>query len=427
MDRTLVRRRGRYALAIGGFLILWASFSVASSSLLVLPRQHLFDFYPRWEGSRAVLTGETPYSQEVSWKIQEAMFGRRQKPDEIVQHYVYPATLTWLLLPFWLLPYQAATSLWLGLQLSLLLVSLLSVMSLLKWKLPGPTFFSLLFLSLAAFRYPIIAYILGQFIPFILACLIVTWWGMAGDKPALALLGLVGLLVRPEVVVIPLGVLLFDHWAEGKRGVVAAWTLVAIALWLWTRLWIGPWELDFLKGIVSYTGYSFLHWPPFVLGHAWLAVALALSIVGWGAWMLWRFRSLPRKERLPWEISVSVLVTLLVLPQPNNYTLVLALIPAWVTLWASEGSRVDWLLLSVVLISPWVFHSLRDSLPPGAEQLLIPLAIAALLTRRWVFWVGGEKKRIRSGAPAATGQAEATLRAASEKRTWQATRDFSKA
>jgi len=204
------------------FIIFWILLSIATYFLLVRFRQHLTDFYPRWEGSRAALAGENPYSPEVSWRIQKTMFGRRQESYEIMQHYTYPATITWLLIPFWILPYPIAVSLWQGLQLLLLLLSPVGVVLLLRWKLRGTVFFFLVFLSVFGFRYPINTYVLGQFIPFVLASIILAWCGMAINKPVIIYLGLLGLLVRPEVVAIPMVILLLHNWVERKRGVVAA-------------------------------------------------------------------------------------------------------------------------------------------------------------------------------------------------------------
>ena len=377
---------------IASLFSLWIMFSVCSYYLLARTRSHLSDFYPRWEGSRAVLARENPYSSEVSWRIQETMFGRRQEPYEIVQHYVYPATLTILLLPFWVLPYPLAISLWHGLLLLFLLLSPLGVILLLNWKIRSISFAYLLIFSLLAYRHPINTYVLGQFIPFILACLILAWWGIAANNSVITILGLLGLLVRPEVVVVPLLVLLIHNCVEGRRRVVLTWAVISVLMWLVTRILIGPWEIEFLKGIISYTGYSFVQWPPLAVGSVWAGMLLALFVLGWGIWMLREMRGLPSQKRLPWEISISVLVTLIVLPQTNNYTLVIGLVAIWVGLWASEGSLIEWVLYSVILISPWMFHTIGKALPPAIEQLLIPLAIGVLLTRRWFLWIGEERQ-----------------------------------
>ena len=118
-----------------------------------------------------------------------------------------------------------------------------------------------------------------------------------------------------------------------------------------------------------------------------MAWFLAGGVLIWAGWMLAQVSSYPITFRLPWEISIVLLVALIVLPQTNNYTLVLALLPAWVTLWASRERWLDWIPVLVVLASPWAFYAARDSLPPGLEQLLIPLALGVLLTLRLRVWL----------------------------------------
>ena len=381
--KNLFRAKKNYLFALGWLGILWVLLSAVSYYFLVVPRQHCFDFYPRWEGVRAVLARENPYHIEVSWHIQEEMFGRRQESHEIVQHFVYLPTITWLLLPFWILPYKLAVSLWCGLQLLFLLLCPLLTIYLLKWKLQPISFLTLLMFSILVFRYPINAYLLGQFIPFVLVNLIFAWWGIANKNSLVTIFGLVGMLVRPEVVIVPIGVLLIHNWMEARRNVVVGWGIITIFLWLLTQIWIGPWIVDFLNGVSDYVGYSFISWLPQFVDNFYLGVSLILLIIGWGGWMWFSLRPLPSYERLPWEISVGIVVALLVFPQPNNYTLILALIPIWVALWASKRKLKDWLISLMVLSSPWGFYAFQEYLPFAIERVLIPLITGMLLTVQW--------------------------------------------
>jgi hypothetical protein len=315
-----VETRKRILPAIGGLLVAWGLLSVASYFLLVLPRQHLNDFYPRWEGAQAVLAGENPYSEEVSLRIQKAMFGRAQEPHEVLHHFAYPATITWLLLPFFILPYLPAASLWHGFLFILLLVCPLVVISLLDWRLNYLQFVVLLVFSVLIYRYSMIAYMLGQFIPLNLAGIVLAWWGTQARNSAVAFIGLATLLVRPEVVILPAAVLLLHNWLEQKKEVVIAFFSLAFFLWLLTRIWIGAWEVEFINALRIYSGSSYLLWPPLVFGSVWIAALLAIAVIIWAIWIWVRIQSLPGSERLPWEISAAVLVTLMIFPQTNSYT-----------------------------------------------------------------------------------------------------------
>ena len=376
--------KGRLWLVVALMLSLWALLSVASYFLLVVPRQNRFDFYPRWVGARAMLAGENPYSQEVTWRIQEGMFDRRLNVEEDQQGFAYSATITWLLLPFWLLPFPLAVSLWCGLQFVLLMLMLPEMAAILGWRLRPIPMAVLLVFSVLIYRYPVNAYLLGQFVVFSVACVLCAWWAIVQDRPLLAVLALLGATVRLEVILLPLVVLLMSAWKEGYRQVVFGWVGGVGLLWLMTRLWIGPWVASYLSGVRAYADYSFPRWPPMTAGPVWLALVIACAVLVWGGWMWLQTRSLSTKTQLPWRIAALALVGLVCLPQTNNYTLILGLLAAWVVLWAGRGRRVDWLLVLAVLASPWMFHLTKGVLPVGLEQLLIPVTLGVLLTWRWL-------------------------------------------
>jgi hypothetical protein len=136
-------------------------------------------------------------------------------------------------------------------------------------------------------------------------CVLCAWWAIVQDRPLLAVLGLLGAMVRPEVVLLPLLVLLVAAWKEGYRQVAFGWVGGMALLWLMTRVWIGPWVASYLSGIRAYAGYSFPRWPPMALGLAWLAGLIAIVVLAWGAWMWRQTRSLSTREQLPWRVATS--------------------------------------------------------------------------------------------------------------------------
>jgi len=362
-------------------LVLWSLLSTASFYVLAVPRQERFDFYPIWVGSRAVLRGENPYSQGVTLSIQQGMFGRYLEPDEDQQRFAYTPIIAWLLLPFWLMPFPLAVSLWCGLQMLVLLVVPLLTASLLRWRIrPGV----LLVTSILGYRYPVNAYLLGQFIPFSLACIVVTLWGITRNKSVLSGCALVLAMVRPEIVVMPVIVLLFLAWQAKQRKTVLIWLLAVIALCLLTRLWIGPWEAEFIAGIRAYAEYASLVWPPALTGNVWLAWFLVIAVLCWGAWMWLTLHPLRHFSRPVWAVSVAVLIGLMILPQTGNYSMVLALLPIWLMLWTARRKLIRWMPIVAVLLLPWVFHVAFDV--PTLEHLVVPLVISTGLSICWYLW-----------------------------------------
>jgi hypothetical protein len=367
---------------VGLLLILWLVLSLVSYILVITQRGQCFDLFPRWIGARAVLKGENPYSEEITWQIQEGMFGRHMEPGEDQQRFAYSATITWSLLPLWLLPFPIAISLWCGLQFLLMLVLPIWVASILGWQLRGTSLVLILIFSTVVFRYPINAYLIGQFIPFCLACLVAGWWGIVRGHRIFSSLALVLAMVRPEVVIIPLLVILAMAWEKGERQIIFGWLSGILGLWVLTRSWIGPWVMDYFKGLLAYRAYSSPIWPPGLLDQSWLALLIMIVVVAWSAWM-WRVsRSLDTAERTGWLISTTVLTSLILLPQTGNYTLILALFSAWVIMWASRERSAYWIPVLALLASPWIFL-FADIIPLELEHLFIPLSLAALLTIQW--------------------------------------------
>ena len=240
----------------------------------------------------------------------------------------------------------------------------------------------LLVFSIVLFRYPINSYLIGQFIPFCLGCLVAGWWGIVRGRWIVASLALVLAMVRPEFVIIPLLAMLAVAWKKGDRRIIFAWLAAILGLWFLTRAWIGPWVSDYMRGILAYQAYSAPIWPPGMLNQTWLALLLVTVVLVWSAWMWRELRPINSAERLGWLISVAVLTSLVLLPQTGNYALILALLPAWVILWASRQRYAYWLPVLAVLASPWVFL-FADGIPSTLEHLLIPVFLAVLLSLQW--------------------------------------------
>jgi hypothetical protein len=370
-------------LAVAGFLVvLWLLLSLFSFLLVAAPRVHRFDFFPLWTGARTVLRGEMPYSDEIAWQIQEGMFGRRLASFEDQYRFVYSATIAWALLPFWLLPFPWAVSLWLGFQLALLLIVPIWVTVILEWKLRRIPLTLLLVFSILLFRYPINAYLIGQFIPFCLACLVAGWWGIVRDRWILASVALVLAMVRPEVVLIPVLTLLAAAWVKGDRRIAYAWISGMLGMWALTRAWIGPWEAAYLNAMRVYRTYASLLWPPGLVKSPWLIGLILFLVVLWNLWVWRELQTLKAAERIGGLLSIATLNSLILLSQTGNYTLILALVSAWFILWLSRKRIPFWIPVLAVLASPWLFH-FASGIPAIYEQLLIPVSFAILLAFYW--------------------------------------------
>lgn len=368
---------------VAGFLLVaWVLLSLTTYFMLTIQREQRFDFFPRWEGSRAVLDHENPYKDEVTWRIQEKMFGSILAPEEDQQRFAYPAIITWLLLPFWLLPFPIAISLWSGLLFLLLLLLPLAVAAHLNWQVSPFRLIVMLLFSIFVYRYPVNAYLIGQFIPFLLACLVVAWWGLANEHWEITTAALILGMVRPEVILLPLLALLFLSWQRRNRRIVITWVVSIAILWLITRVWIGPWVGDFVEGLFAYQAYSAPVWPPMIPNNTLLAITLVVGILGWSLWMWKEVDALDDTERIGWILSITILAGLVIFPQTGNYTLIMGLLPVWIMFWVNKKLVQRWIPVLIVLSFPWVFLAGGKGFYKW-EHLIVPLSLAMLLSLHW--------------------------------------------
>jgi hypothetical protein len=159
-------------------------------------------------------------------------------------------------------------------------------------------------------------------------------------------------------------------------------------MFLLTLLQIGFWIPDMLENIRGYRECCLFTYPPEIIGYDLLSNLLVIGVLIWGLWMLAQMRHLPERTRIPWGLSVVIIVLLLVLTQSKDYTLIYGLLPAWMVVWAGRGRWWSTLLVLLILFSPWIYHWTETSSPLGfpLEQLLTPLFLGALLTYHWLEW-----------------------------------------
>jgi hypothetical protein len=369
--------------AIVLLLALWIISSLGAYLLVVRHRGELFDFYPRWYGARAMLRGEDPYSLQVTREIRQS--GIPLKDWALSGVFLYPATITYLLLPFWLLPFEISVSLWNGLQLLLVMAAPLIVFVQLGWQ-PKPLMFAgVTIFSSLAFRHPVNVFVLGQFTIFVLAALIIAWWGIRSRHGWLAAMGLAGASIRPEgailVGLIVLHLLLVRRFdVLGPFGAVLG---VALAL---SVVQIGFWLPEFVAGMLEHSDLGLSRTPLSLLGSKVGVFVFTGILFVWAFWLARQMGGLGGPYWIPWNLSVAALFVLLALPQTNNYTLVYALLPMWLILRESEGK--GWLPVGVFLLlsSPWLFllGKERWGWSSTLEQLVIPLLAGGLLSYVWL-------------------------------------------
>lgn len=380
-------RRNRTGLYLLGFLcVLWLLLAIMTQLWLVpkkMPRD--YDLYPLWHGSRAFLQGTDPYSDAFAHDL---LLEMGYSGEDLYRHrFYYPATIAFILLPLWLIPFPIAIILWCGLQLLLVMILPLLVFTLLEWRIPPLTLALVTIFSVVPWRHSANSYVLGQFTLYTLGCLVIAWWMVVQKRPALAALALVGAPLRAEGIVLAALALLYLLLTRRFR-IVGLWAGIMAVLFTLSLLPTGWWLSRFLNGISGYEANQPTTLPAAITGIDALTYLIMAGMLAWGAYMAWEIRTLPERLRIPWMLAVAFLVVLIVLRQSKDYTLVYALFPIWLMVWAGRDQKWNLGLMLLIMISPWIYNAAGANMGHDSqtEQFLTPVLLAGLLTYRWARW-----------------------------------------
>ena len=380
-------RLSRSQLYMTAFVgLLWILTAVMTQLWLVpkkLPRD--YDLYPLWYGSRAFLQGDDPYSDTFARDMLQQM---GYPVNDVYRHrFYYPATIAFILLPLWLIPFPLALILWCGLQLLLVMTLPLLIFTLLEWRIPPPLLAFITIFSAVPWRHSANSYVLGQFTVYTLACLIIAWWALIQKRPALTAILLVAATLRAEGIILVAAALLYLLLTRRFR-IVGIWTGVMAALFGLSLLPSGWWIGSFLDGIRGYQSHQPTTLPAALSGVDGITYAIVAVILAWGLSMLWDMRTLPERARVPWMLAVALLVALLTLRQTKDYTLVYALLPIWIIAWAGRKQPWNTGVVLLILISPWIYNAVGANMGHDSqvEQFLTPVLLAGLLTYQWLRW-----------------------------------------
>lgn len=362
------------------FLVLWGVFAVETYQWLV-PIQHNNDFLQRWYGAREMFKGHDPYAMELTDEVLIA----HDLPLVDSRYFHYPATITWILLPFWVFPHDIAISLWCGLQLTLLSVLPLLMYQTLRWRMHPVRMLAVILLSIIGFQNALTVYTLGQFTIFVMACFLIAWWGVQRGSPAVAASALVGATIRAEgaviVLVVLAGLLYYRHYR-----VVVWWLALMIVIFALTVLQIGFWVPDFWADVTEYDDVGVAEWLLDLFGSRVLGLALIAGVLAWCGWLLRATRHIDSvAERGLWQLSIVIGAVALTTPQTADYTLVYLLIPIWLLLWIGRDSlttAIVFLWLPVVSYGAHFAYQRMDQSETGLllNQFLTPTLVLLLLT-----------------------------------------------
>jgi hypothetical protein len=210
---------------------------------------------------------------------------------------------------------------------------------------------------------------LGQFVSFILFSLVLAVWAIHKNLPWIAAVALIFSTIRPEGILLTAALLAYLLYRRRFK-IVIIWAAIMGGLFVITVALIEFWIPRFLEVARGYRECCTYSKPLEATDSEIVVYAVLTGIVLWGLWMLWKIRNLPEPLAMVWFLSVSIIVSLLVFPQSNDYTLIYLLLPVWYVIWINRKNR--WMLGAVFLflISPWIYMLTMTNMALGGDHPL---------------------------------------------------------
>jgi hypothetical protein len=380
--------------------VLIAGLAAFNASTLVPARGLRFDFYPHWVGGRALWSGQTPYTPEITRQVQQGMFGAELPSDADQQNMAYPAYTAVVLAPVIAFPAQTAVALWMAVGLVSVIWTPIIWLAILGWK-PSPLLLFVMILGFTfAFHYPMDTLILAQFSGTVLLAISLSVWLLVNKRDWLA--GVIfALATVPPTIGAPLAVAILGAYVlRGRWRGLAAFIVTMLILVGISVVRIGWWIPDWLRVVGEYADYAPPVWPPNFLPLP-LRVILAGGVVAYSLWTLYRFlRTSDDQRDAEIDLAVwAVVAALLLLPQTGYYYLVL-LIPVIIAC-AYRARRLPltprrlvWLSCILAVVSPWLYFSIPGH-NPDTQSLILPIHVG--LTWLGVnHWRGGRGATIHT-------------------------------
>ncbi len=234
------------------------------------------DFLTHWVGTQALFHGESPYSNEVAVRVQNAVYGRSAQAGENEFLDCYFLYMELVFAPFALISdYFLARAAWMTfLELSSVVIFVTS-MRILGWKPKVPTF--VLYLLYGTLGYETIRPVINGNVTAVVVLMIVgAVWAIKREKDATAGFLLALALAKPNVTIIPLVSILVWSISVKRWWLLGGFVGSTLVLTIAGMAIIPDWPLQNLSNILRYTSYN----PPSTL-----AAALDYYLPGLGRWI----------------------------------------------------------------------------------------------------------------------------------------------
>jgi hypothetical protein len=246
---------------VGLLALLFVGNVVVTHEVLTAPYPGHNDFMSRWEGARSFwVDGLNPYGDEASLNIQRRIYGRAAIGNEATGLFAYPFYIVFFLWPLAYLPYAWAAAIWVVLLEACLIVALLLIIDMSRWRPP-------LWVKAVLLLWTILIYfgarglLLGQVGIVVYLFQAVALWALVKEHDSLAGVALALSTLKPQMAFLLVPFLLLWALRVRRRKVVVAFGLAFGFLLLASFLFLPSWLGDWVAQVRLYPQYTAAAYP----------------------------------------------------------------------------------------------------------------------------------------------------------------------
>jgi len=386
------------------FLILLAIIGVGFLSKIVMERIRFVDYFALpWAAGRTwLLEGSNPYDPSVinivNRSISESEYLAVLPDVETLQH---PLINLIFYLPFSLLPYPLARSIWMVFQLGAFFTACYYSIRLVGWKISNLEMLGLMILSFLWLP-SLLGILTGQLTLFILLISILCIYLIESEKDMTAgflMALLVGSLPQSIFILISLIILAF---AQRRWSILTSFLSGTAFLLVVTVLLLPSWFIDWLSVILDvFNSFAWVQTPLMQLasllpGIEQFMVIFLHAVFGILLLFIWITTARKTGRVLIWNAALILVLTFILHIQINVSLLVSILLGLmlvfrfWAERWGVIGKVLSWAALLSISAGSWLPHiksvDFTQNIPTPFLIFVLPLLVfLALLWIRW--WV----------------------------------------
>ena len=349
------------------------------------------DSVPRWVGTYAwAFEGLDPYSDEVTARSQQMVYGRLAGPGEDKQKFAYPFYVVFYYLPLIWLNYNLARAIaMVALEGSLISITVLSLRTY-RWSPPA-------WLAALTIAWSVLFYhgtrtiILGQFAGISAALIALSIWAIKERRDLLAGFALALASPKPQMVFLLLPLVGLWSLVARRWKITAAMTVTMGVLAGLSFLFLPTWLNEMLTQLADYTTYTYIGSPINILTTivfpslgAPVEWIIDGALVLWLIWEWWQVR-FSDDGRFNWALALTLVVTNLIALRTatTNYVMMLpALFYLFAAFARAKGKRANmWIAVTEIglFVGLWALFAFTVK---GAEEqwpVYLPLPLGLLL------------------------------------------------